>query len=196
MGTIYKLKYIFLYTMQVSNIFPANKEIFLNRSTVIYGETESGKTTYLRNILYGIRNDIDIPIICTTTGDSNRAYEDIINSKNIYYLPGLTQREYNEMPLNETEEVMKTSIQKLFTRQSVSAEFNTKLFNTSIRYTYRLLGFFVTKNAKCYNNIYRYIWCSFINSRSYSFNYISVLSMVTYYICNSCSSSIIDCLLG
>ena len=51
-----------------------SKDMFLDYLTVIYGESGSGKSTIIRDIMYLIRNDVNQVIVFAPTDPQNRSY--------------------------------------------------------------------------------------------------------------------------
>lgn len=59
-------------------------EHFLNRATVLYGKTASGKTTIIKDILYCIRDKVDFAYVISLTAKINHAYDDIVQNQFIF----------------------------------------------------------------------------------------------------------------
>ena len=57
---------------------------YLNRSTILFGASNSGKSTILIEILYLLRNYVPNIFVFAPTADSNNAFEGIIPSQLIY----------------------------------------------------------------------------------------------------------------
>lgn len=59
-------------------------EMFKNRVILLYGETNSGKSTILKDILYILRNKVSIPIVFSPTDYINNSYQGIVPPVLIY----------------------------------------------------------------------------------------------------------------
>lgn len=57
---------------------------FRRKITLLYGETESGKSTIIREIMYLLRNSISNVIIFAPTNDSNNLYTDQVKAPAIF----------------------------------------------------------------------------------------------------------------
>lgn len=79
-------KYITLSTGKKVEYNNKDSKQYLNRITILYGGTMSGKTTLMFDILHILKKHIMIPIIfCpTTTSDSNKTYKKSFPSSLIY----------------------------------------------------------------------------------------------------------------
>lgn len=58
--------------------FDVESKYFLNKMTLIYGKTESGKSTIIHDIMYSCREYIPIVTVFAPTNDSNNAYTEKI----------------------------------------------------------------------------------------------------------------------
>jgi hypothetical protein len=113
-----------IYTKQGHEIpeFDKNLDHFLNRSVILYGASNSGKSTVIRDILYMLKNHIPNVCVICPTNDLNGSYD--------HFIP---------KPLIHTE-VSETLLDDILKRQSLSV----KLFNMSndlskLRHIYSVL---------------------------------------------------------
>tara|TARA_B110000908_G_scaffold113440_1_gene133080 strand:+ start:5799 stop:6890 length:1092 start_codon:yes stop_codon:yes gene_type:complete len=68
--------------------FSMNASKLLDKTIVIYGKSNSGKTVIVKNILKALQDYIPVPIVISPTEPSNRSYEKFIDKTLIHY--GLT----------------------------------------------------------------------------------------------------------
>ncbi len=57
---------------------PKDKSYFLNKTTFLYGASDSGKSTILREILFLIKDDVPLISVYCPTAESNDAYSGIV----------------------------------------------------------------------------------------------------------------------
>lgn len=62
-----------------------NHKMFLDRTTVIYGETGTGKSFVVIDILYQLRNYVDQIIVFSPTNRQNRTYSGVVPQAMIHY---------------------------------------------------------------------------------------------------------------
>ena len=65
--------------------FSSNANKYLNKSIVLYGKSNSGKTTIVKYILFLLKPYVPIAFVISPTEPSNRAYEDFIDKTLIHY---------------------------------------------------------------------------------------------------------------
>lgn len=58
---------------------------FLDKTIVLYGKSNSGKTTIVKYILYLLKNYVPLAFVISPTEPSNHAYEDFIDKTLIHY---------------------------------------------------------------------------------------------------------------
>ena len=59
-------------------------EIYINKLTLLYGESGSGKSTILQDILYILKDKISIPIVFSSTNVVNEAFSNIVPQEFIH----------------------------------------------------------------------------------------------------------------
>jgi hypothetical protein len=67
-------KSLLLYDKTRLKYFPKNHKYFLNHTSIIYGRTESGKSTIIEEIMYLCKNFIPTVFVIAPTNSSNNAY--------------------------------------------------------------------------------------------------------------------------
>lgn len=65
--------------------FPCVPQTFLDKTIVLYGKSNSGKTTIVKHILYTLKNRVPLAFVISPTEPSNHAYEGFINKALIHY---------------------------------------------------------------------------------------------------------------
>lgn len=81
---------------------------YLNKSTILFGASNSGKSTILMEILYLLKNTVPNIFVFAPTAESNNAFDDIVPSPMIY------------------KEVEIAVLQEIYNRQQAA----TKIYNT------------------------------------------------------------------
>lgn len=72
--------------------FSMNASKFLDKSIVIYGKSNSGKTVIVKNILKVLKDYIPVPIVISPTEPSNRSYEKFVDKTLIHYDLGVSTK--------------------------------------------------------------------------------------------------------
>lgn len=75
-------------------------ELFLNKLSILYGETGTGKSSLIKHILNQLHNEIPVAIVCCPTNDLNQDYNGIFPDQCIHY------------------DLTKELLQKIFSRQT------------------------------------------------------------------------------
>ena len=65
--------------------FSMSASKLLDKTIVIYGKSNSGKTVIVKNILKVLQDYIPVPIVISPTEPSNRSYEGFIDKTLIHY---------------------------------------------------------------------------------------------------------------
>ena len=73
--------------------FQMNASKLLDKTIVIYGKSNSGKTVIVKNILKILKNYIPIPFVISPTEPANRSYEHFIDKTLIHYDLGLEKKD-------------------------------------------------------------------------------------------------------
>mgnify|MGYP006202996457 CR=1 FL=1 len=65
--------------------FTVNPSKFMDKTIVLYGKSNSGKTTLVKFILHTLKDKVPIAFVVSPTEPSNKAYEDFIDRTMIHY---------------------------------------------------------------------------------------------------------------
>ena len=94
-------KSLFLQDRTKLKYFPKNHAYFLNRTSIIYGRTNSGKSTIIEEIMYLCKDYIPTVFVVAPTNSSNNAYTDkiphqfILKNLDVDWLDSFLKRQKN-----------------------------------------------------------------------------------------------------
>lgn len=125
--------------------FPKSKEYYLNKATIVYGRTQSGKSTIVKEIMYLCKDDISLPFVVSQSSISNSDFDNILPKNCIKreiskeWLEEFLLNQKGRTTLYKTANDMKI-LKQLFNkvRDTKHVSLETKILNTARRYIHNI----------------------------------------------------------